>query len=69
MKRKRKILVTPEEQAAQEEHLRELEERIRLVGVELEAAGSVYAMVPRDEGLSFAIARLEAEFAAKKKTA
>jgi hypothetical protein len=69
MKRKRKrIPTTPEERAASQAGGQALEERIRLVEAELEAAGSVYAGVPREESLAFAIRRAD-ELAAKKKTA
>ena len=70
MKRKRKkIRETPEQRAASLEVQRALEERILRGEAELEAAGSVYARVPREERLAFAIQRVEAELAAKKKTA
>ena len=70
MKRKRKkIPTTPEERAASLAVGQALEERIRLAEAELEAAGSVYAGVPREESLAFAIQRAEAELAAKRKTA
>ncbi len=68
MERKR-IPRTPEERAASHAIRQALEERIRLLEAELEAAGSVYAGVPREESLAFAIRRAEAELVAKKKTA
>ena len=67
MKRKRKrIPRTPEERAAPLAAGQALEERIRLAEAELEAAGSVYLSVPREERLAFAISRIETELAAKK---
>ena len=69
MKKKRGIPLTPEEWAAQRERQRALEERIRALEAELEASGSVYTQVPREERLAFAIRRIEAELAAKKKPA
>ena len=70
MKRKRKrIPTTPEERAASLAIGQALDERIRLAEAQLEAAGSVYVSVPREERLAFAIQRAEAELAAKRKTA
>ena len=70
MKRKRKrIPKTPEQRAASLQVQRALEEHILRGEAELEAAGSVYARIPREERLAFAIQRAEAELAAKKKTA
>ena len=67
-KRRKVTLLTPDERAAQLERLRALEERTRLAEAELEAAGSVYAGMPREQRLAFATARIEAELAAKKQT-
>ena len=67
MKRKRKRNPeTPEERAASLELEQTLEERIRLGEAELEAAGSVYARVPREDRLDFAIQRITAELQTKK---
>lgn len=68
MKRKRKRTPeTPEERAASLELQLALEERIRLGEAELEAAGSVYARVPRDDRLAFAIQRAQAELGGRRK--
>jgi uncharacterized small protein (DUF1192 family) len=68
-RKKRKSHLTPEEHEVRLQRQRALEERIRLLEAELKASGSVYAEVPPVERLSFAIERIEAELAAKKKSA
>ena len=62
---KQPIRRTPEEVAAQRAADAELQRRIRGIKAELEASGSVYATVPDEDLLAFAISRIEAELAAK----
>jgi hypothetical protein len=52
---------TPEEIAADRAVFDELERRARVLGAELEAAGSVYAREGRDDPLAYAVARISAE--------
>ncbi len=62
-KRRKRSLLTPEEQAAAEACGRALEERIDRLERELNASGSAYVSIPRAERLAFALRRIETKLA------
>ncbi len=64
--RKKPSRPTPEEKAAEHAAFAELQERIRLLTDELDAAGSAYSRVGLDDQLAYAIGRIDAELASNR---